>query len=120
MVAHKFQAMYERRERNAALRERLVIQLAGTVWQNYSEGADVVRDAAWREKVAQECIKVADALAHELDKRNQEQALTPAARLEDLRERIIREHEYLGRTQGRLNELQAEARRLEAQLDSQP
>lgn len=120
MVAHKVQAMLARRERNTALRERLVIQLAGTVWQKYSEQADVVRDAAWREAVAQECIKVADALIHELDKRNQEQALTPAARLEDLRERIIREHEHLGRTQGRLNELQAEARRLEAQLDSQP
>src|SRR5690625_7952248 len=95
MVAHKVQAMLARRERNTALRERLVIQLAGTVWQKYSEQADVVRDAAWREAVAQECIKVADALINEIDKSNQEQAHDTAAQLAGDRERFICVHECL-------------------------
>src|SRR5690625_7790631 len=111
MVAHKVQAMLARRERNTALRERLVIQLAGTVWQKYSEQADVVRDAAWREAVAQECIKVADALIHELDKRNQEQALAPAAQPQDDGRQLLREREGLGRAQERVGSQQARATR---------
>lgn len=110
----------QRAQQNAHLRERLVIQLASAVWQNLSETEGATRDAAWRDSVAQECIKVADALIHELDKRNKEPERAPAVRLEEVKKKIIDVHEYLGITQGRLSELQAEARRLEARIDKQP
>lgn len=119
MVSHKVQAMFERKQRNAELRERLVTHLAGPVWQTFSEQAGVTRDVEWRKSVAQECVNIADALIHELAQRNQTEKKLPAARLEEVRADILREYEYQGRAQGRLNELQAEARRLEAQLDSQ-
>lgn len=120
MVSHKAQLMHERRQRNTELRERLVTHLAGPVWQTFNEQAGVTRDVEWRKSVAQECVNFADALIHELAQRNQTEKAAPSARLEDVRERILREHEYLGRTQGLLSELEAEARRLEAQLDNQP